>query len=427
MTEVPTEIKYLKDLWYLDIRSNKLQKIPDYLCEKQGNEKLLHLHLRSNKLTQIPESICLLKNLTTLTLRSNKLTSLPDSIGDLAELVQLDISQNKIISLPTSLQKCTKLEMLDIQLNNITELDNNLFANMNKMYKLGLKYNKLSSLPISLIKTKVTNLNVEGNNIVALPESLLSHMRINSLNLSRNKFTKLPNADGPLQWPDLQTLSIELNDIESIDLGIFGNCKNLHSVSFKNNCLLTLPFDIGTWGFNSLTEINLTGNKLENLPDGIGQLLELEILSLSQNALKRLPKSIGNLKSLKDLDLEENNLENLPVEIGNLTNLRKLMLSYNQLMTIPYTIGKLTLLTHLHLCDNNINALPKEIGELCSMTELYLSNNLGLNSLPMELAKAPELSVLALDKCPLSHFPQEYVSRGPSYIIGYMRKKNAGR
>ena len=59
------------------------------------------------------------------------------------------------------------------------------------------------------------------------------------------------------------------------------------------------------------------------------------------------------------------------------------------------------------------------------MSELYLSNNLSLNSLPLELAKAPELLLLALDKCPLSTFPQEYVAKGPSYVIQYMRKRVA--
>ena len=51
-------------------------------------------------------------------------------------------------------------------------------------------------------------------------------------------------------------------------------------------------------------------------------------------------QTIGDLKLLNQLDVSENKLEDLPEEIGNLSNLTDLHLSINILERLPDTIGK---------------------------------------------------------------------------------------
>ena len=52
-----------------------------------------------------------------------------------------------------------------------------------------------------------------------------------------------------------------------------------------------------------------------------------------------LDQEIGNLRKLTQLDLSDNKLEKLPDEIGSLGNLTDLLISQNKLEYLPETIG----------------------------------------------------------------------------------------
>ncbi|WP_168858331.1 leucine-rich repeat domain-containing protein [Bradyrhizobium brasilense] len=62
-------------------------------------------------------------------------------------------------------------------------------------------------------------------------------------------------------------------------------------------------------------------NLLEDLPQEIGRLRELQRLSLKNNKLTTLPATMGGLRNLKFLDVQNNSLDRLPSELGRLTTL----------------------------------------------------------------------------------------------------------
>ena len=111
-------------------------------------------------------------------------------------------------------------------------------------------------------------------------------------------------------------------------------------------------------GTNGLTE------KINFLPDNIGQLDSLSTLYLEWHNLIQLPESFSNLTNLSSLAISNNYLQSLPDLIGNLTNLIFLDLGYNQLASIPESIGGLINLEYLFLFNNQLTSLPETICNL---------------------------------------------------------------
>ena len=96
-------------------------------------------------------------------------------------------------------------------------------------------------------------------------------------------------------------------------------------------------------------------------------------LNLSGNRIGELPEQIGDLRALVDLDLGSNSLSALPASIGSLTRLRFLNAMSNQLTALPPGIGGCTALHRCGLKNNQLTALPPSIGQLASLVELYLT------------------------------------------------------
>lgn len=106
-------------------------------------------------------------------------------------------------------------------------------------------------------------------------------------------------------------------------------------LDLSNRSLTTLP-DLSLC--SALTELNLRNNQLTTLAAGIGQLVNLQILSFSYNQLTTLPTEIGQLVNLQSLHLHNNQLTTLPAEIGQLANLLFLPLDNNPIICLPAAV-----------------------------------------------------------------------------------------
>ena len=103
------------------------------------------------------------------------------------------------------------------------------------------------------------------------------------------------------------------------------------------------------------------------LADKIAQARDEEwtTLDLSEEEIGNYDLSfIGDLTSLTELELGGNDLAELPPEIGNLINLSRLRVPRNQLTALPPEIGNLTALAALYLNDNQMTALTPEMKKL---------------------------------------------------------------
>ncbi len=167
-----------------------------------------------------------------------------------------------------------------------------------------------------------------------------------------------------------------------------GKLTSLTWLDINGNQLTGLPSEIGK--LTSLTKLDLTENQLTGLPPEIGKLTRLTRLDLSENQLTGLPSEIGKLTSLTRLDLSENQLTGLPPEISKLTSLRWLYLNGNKLKKLPPEINKLTSLTQLYLNENKQLEIPPEIlwktGEPDTIINYYLEHQIGYKK-PLNEAK----------------------------------------
>lgn len=100
-------------------------------------------------------------------------------------------------------------------------------------------------------------LDLSGQQLTNLPDSVLSRTDLTTLNLSNNQLTGLPA--GISQLTNLQVLNIENNRLESLPPEI-SQLKNLRQILVNNNRLKTLQPELGkmTW----LELLDVSGNDI---------------------------------------------------------------------------------------------------------------------------------------------------------------------
>ena len=113
----------------------------------------------------------------------------------------------------------------------------------------------------------------------------------------------------------------------------------------------------------NLSELDLSNEKFDALPESICLLNNLEHLKINKIGISSLPSTICNLKSLKHLDASENKLQDLPDDLWNLENLEILNLSFNDLSKFPISCTALNRLKQLLLSNNRFKFVPECVEE----------------------------------------------------------------
>ncbi|KVI06405.1 Leucine-rich repeat-containing protein [Cynara cardunculus var. scolymus] len=94
----------------------------------------------------------------------------------------------------------------------------------------------------------------------------------------------------------------------------------------------------------SVRTLDLTHNKLVDVPEEISKLINMQrlllLLNVSHNKLKSLPESTGSCFSLEELQANENSIEELPTSVCSLIHLKSLCLDHNNLKQIPPSLLK---------------------------------------------------------------------------------------
>lgn len=253
--------------------------------------------------------------------------------------------------------------------------------------------------------SNVRELNLEGQELKALPDSIGTLVNLEKLYLARNDFgARIPEALWTLQslkFLDLQCISMSripdglgrLGSLEELRLGGFDKFEELPA-SMK--ALIHLRrLDI------------CEANRLVSLPDWFWELPALDTLVLNQcKKLQGLREGLAKMQRLSKLELQLVPLDALPDTMGGFADLKELSIGATKIGLIPDWIGDLRNLEELTLDDNpNLKALPEAMGNLKKLRKLWVSQDGQELFMPQDLAQLEGLRDLYIHGCELCEFP----------------------
>lgn len=93
-----------------------------------------------------------------------------------------------------------------------------------------------------------------------------------------------------------------------------------------------------------MKEINFEGSVIQTIPNSIGELYNLEVISLNNTNVFSIPESIGRLSKLRVLNLKNSKITNFPDSFCNLTSLETLDIKGNKFSGLSEKIDQFLLI-----------------------------------------------------------------------------------
>ncbi|XP_050136936.1 disease resistance protein RPV1-like isoform X1 [Malus sylvestris] len=371
--------EFSKNLVCLSWRGFHLKSIPENFCL----ENLVVLDMRNSSLQHVWNGTRVIPRLKILNFsHSHGLRTIPDfsglynlerlilkhclnlvevheSIGHLEKLLVLNLKGCKnLMKLPILrsiqdliLSGCSKLEMKKLNL-----------VSSKSWYSVWSwvsprKNTKLSSFSLASLPRSLTSLSLDCCNISEIPSALTMLSSLEYLNLDGNPITSLPESMNNL---------VKLRTLKGSE------CRNLTT-------LPELP--------HSLTSLTLVRCNISEIPSSLTMLSSLKYLNLHGNPITSLPESMNNLVKLQTLRVSGcRNLTMLPELPRSLTSLN---LACCNISEIPSALTMLSLLKYLDLDGNPITSLPESMNNLVNLQTLDVTACRNLTMLP-ELPRSLE-------------------------------------
>jgi len=183
----------------------------------------------------------------------------------------------------------------------------------------------------------------------------------------------------------IKKLKLEEN-LESFPEELFTLCDSLELLDLSGNRLENLP-DLSR--FKNLKIAFFSQNRFTKMPDAFKECHKLFMLGFKSNAIEEFGEDILPL-SISWLILTDNRLRKLPDAIGKLVKMKKFPLAGNSLETLPESMKNLVNLELIRLSANNLTEIPQWLQELPKLAWLAFSGN------PCSLSKESALKVVAL-------------------------------
>lgn len=337
---LPSELAYLEDLHFFDVKDNELSGgIPD---EYRRLSKMDFFDVRRNTMSgNIPHWIGDdWTKLEELALASNLFSgTIPPSMAALRDLKTLSLSDNDFDGPVNVLWGITQMQFLYLEGNAFTgKVDSFFCRDMEKLVQLDISSNVFSG---------------------SMPFHLLQHSSLEVLDISDNELV------GTIP---------EISEIN----------RNLRFLAMADNLFAgSIPQSISK--LEDLHHLDLTGNDLNgDIPESLSQLAKLSYLFLSENPDFQpgpVPEFLRNMQELRELSLSNTGRDG----------------------GIPFWIGQMKQLVLLDLSRNDLaGAIPGNIWSLPNLSYLLLQRNKLSGEFPNGVTKSSQLQLLLVEKNDIS-------------------------
>jgi hypothetical protein len=118
--------------------------------------------------------------------------------------------------------------------------------------------------------------------------------------------------------------------------------------------------------------LNISMNKLEEIPSFIVVFSLMEVLDVSNNRIKKVPDAVTTLSFLKKLKVNDNDLMELPENIDKLAMLETLDVSHNKLVKLPESIKNLHSLKRFDFTLNKLAEVPNSVRKFVVYKEINI-------------------------------------------------------
>uniref|UniRef100_A0A8C2DWA8 Leucine-rich repeats and calponin homology (CH) domain containing 1 n=1 Tax=Cyprinus carpio TaxID=7962 RepID=A0A8C2DWA8_CYPCA len=261
------------------------------------------------------------------------------------------------------------------------------------MATLGPEPRPHSQLPSAALQANLSGLGSSTNLPLnrGLERALEDAANSGFLNLSARKLKEFPRTAS----------NYDLTDTVEADL--------------SKNRLMDIPSEV--CHLVSLEMLNLYHNCIKSIPDTIISLQSLTCLNISRNQLSLLPACVCGLP-LRVLNASNNKLNALPESIGQLTNLMELDVSCNEITALPRHTGQLKALRELNVHRNLLCVLPEDLADLPLVKFDFSCNK--VSTIPVCYRKMTQLQSLQLENNPLQSPPAQICMKGKIHIFKYL-------
>uniref|UniRef100_A0A8C7L837 PH domain leucine-rich repeat-containing protein phosphatase 2 n=1 Tax=Oncorhynchus kisutch TaxID=8019 RepID=A0A8C7L837_ONCKI len=406
LEEVPEYLFYSQDLTHLNLRHNFMSlQGPGGLLNLPRFSQLKSLNLSHNRLGVFPESVCEILTLTELNLSCNGMNTVPAQIGNLQSLQTLSLDGNQLSFLPEELGGLAQLSSLGLSFNNFPHIPG-VLDRLSGMDKLAMAGNRVETLELGILArmSHLKNIDLRLNGLRWVKsEALEAVKQVTQLDLRDNHLATLDLSS----ICSLETLHCQRNQLRALTLSGF-TLRTLHASSNRLTTVNIYPVP------NQLTQMDLSRNLLEYLPDWVCDSRKVEVLDVTHNFLSELPARLLSSLSLRKLLAGNNRLQRLPDLLDHIP-LEVLDLQHNKLGELPESLFYKALnLKYLNVSANALETIPpssQSEESLSTLQELYLTGNKLNENCAALLVGHQNLRVLHMAYNQLLSFPASKLSK----------------
>lgn len=370
---------------------------------------------QKERFNSIAKALPMAEKVEYLDLSKQQLKVLPPDVKKFQNVVLINLKHNPLKKFPAELFELPALKYLLLDstgLSNIKLSDEELAkARQSNITFISLNGNKFGRFPVQLLQlAKLSELSLANNQISSCTFEKgydPSTNAIETIALQDNRLSEIPSSLG--QLPALSKLNLASNDIRSLEK--LTGYKNLKSIQLNNNPIKEVP--VSFYNLSQLEELNLDQTKLTALPDSIGRLAKLRVLTVPATFLQ-FPKDFGELKLLYEFYLSYNRLAVMsnaeanakrltafPVAVLQCLRLKTLVISGLKISQVPDAIGQLKRLETVDFSNSNLTTVPAELFTLPSLRTLNLSAN-NIKDIRITAGQLTSLTLLNLQNSPVN-------------------------